>query len=182
MTPLSELAARLGQAFPDARLDVAEPAAPGGVGFLDISHGGNVLAVQWQEKRDFGVSSPEGHGYGEGSDEVYRTVDETAARIVDLLRSGKKTDPPLAVTLRELRAERKLPQTELAALLGVSQPAVSRLERRVSRMIVASLRAVVQAMGGTLVIQAHFPGGIVRQIAIDDESSCRADSEAVTSG
>src|SRR5437867_11678453 len=138
MTPLRELAARLKQALAGALLDVSEPAAPGGVGFLDVSSRGHVLAVEWQEKRHFGVSSPEGHGYGEKPDEVYRTVDEAAARIADLLHSGRKTEPPLEVTLRELRAERNLPQTELATRLGVSQPAVSRLERHVSRMIVDS--------------------------------------------
>jgi DNA-binding XRE family transcriptional regulator len=171
MTPLSELAARIQKSFPDARIDFSDPAAPGSVGFLDIACGDIVLVVQWHDKGHFGVSSPEGHGYGEKPDEVYRTVEETAARITDLLQSGRKTEPPLEVTLRELRAERNLPQTGLAARLGVSQPAVSRLERHVSRMIVASLRAVVQAMGGSLVIQAHFPDGVVRQIALDDERS-----------
>jgi hypothetical protein len=171
MTPLSELAARLRAAFPEARLDFSEPASPDGVGFLDITCGSTVLAVQWQQKWHFGVSSPEGHGYGEKPDETYRTVEEAAARITDLLRSGKKTEPPLEVTLRELRAERKLPQTALAAMLGVSQPAVSRFERNVSRMMVATLRTVVGAMGGRLVLQAHFPGGVVHQIAIDDDAA-----------
>jgi DNA-binding transcriptional regulator YiaG len=179
MTPLAELAGRLRTAFPAAQLDLSEPAAPGGVGFLDIVSAGNVLAVQWQEKWHFGVSSPEGHGYGEKPDEVYVTVDEAFARIEDLLKSGRKTQPPLEVTLRELRAERKLPQTKLAALLGVSQPAVSKLERRVSRLHVASLRAVVQAMGGDLVIQAHFPDGVVRQIALDDDSAAQREPEEV---
>src|SRR6266581_4248531 len=117
MTPLAELAARLRTTFPDAQLDLSEPAAPGAVGFLDIAHGGNVLAVQWQEKWHFGMSSPEGHGYGEKPAEVYGTVEEALTRITELLRCGKKTQPPLEVTLRELRAERNLPQTKLAALL-----------------------------------------------------------------
>jgi hypothetical protein len=180
MTPLSELAVRLRKTFPEAQLDFSEPATPGGVGFLDIAHGDNVLAVQWQEKWHFGVSSPEGHGYGEKPDEVHRTVDEAVGRITDLLRSGRKTEPPLEVTLRELRAEKKLPQTALAALLGVSQPAVSRLERNVSRMMVATLRTVVQAMGAKLVLQVHFPDGVVRQIAIDDEPATAPEHGVVT--
>jgi DNA-binding XRE family transcriptional regulator len=180
MTPLSELAARLRQTFPDARLAVSEPVAPDGVGFLDISHGDHALAVQWQEKWHFGVSSPEGHGYGEKPDEVFRTVDEAAARITDLLKSGRKTEPPIEVTLRELRAEKQLAQTALGALLGVSQPAVSRLERNVSRMMVATLRAVVQAMGGKLVLQAHFSDGVVRQIALDDNTPTSPDRDLVT--
>lgn len=180
MTPLSKLAARLQATFPDARIDFTEPAVPGGVGFLDISRNGHVLAVQWQEKWHFGVSSPEGHGYGEKPAEVYRTDDEAAARITDLLKSGRKTERPPEVTLRELRAEKKLPQKTLAALLGVSQPAVSRLERHVSRMHIASLKAVVQAMGGTLVCQACFPDGVVHQIAIDDEPGTPSEPEEVT--
>ncbi len=122
MSPLSELADRLRQKFPDAQLDVAEPGMPDWVGFLDIAYRGNVLAVQWQKDWHFGISSPEGHGYGEKADEVYATVDEAAARIIWLLLTGNRTVPPLEVTLRELRAEHKLPQTELAALLGISQP------------------------------------------------------------
>jgi DNA-binding XRE family transcriptional regulator len=169
MTPLSELAKRLRKSCPNAQLDFSEPTAPDGVGFLDISSAGNVLEVQWQEKWLFGLSSPGGQGYGEKPDEVYRTVEETEARIVELLNSGRRTAPPPEVTLRELRAEKNLAQTKLAELLGVSQPAVSRLERKVSRMMVTTLQSVVQAMGGKLVIEAHFPDGNVRQIAIDEE-------------
>ena len=94
MTLLAELAARLQTIFARAQIDLAEPAAPGGVGFLDIAYGGHVLAAQWQAKWHFGVSSPEEHGYGERPDEVYKTVEEALARIADLLGSGKKTKPP----------------------------------------------------------------------------------------
>ena len=70
----------------------------------------------------------------------------------------------------------------LAATLGVSQPAVSRLENNVSRMMVATLQAVVRAMGGTLVLQAHFPDGVVRQIALDDQPSARPDPVPISTG
>jgi DNA-binding XRE family transcriptional regulator len=168
MTPLSELETRLRQSFPDAQLVVSEPVAPDGVGFLDISRNGHVVAVQWQPKWHFGVSSPEEHGYGEKPDEVFRTAEEAAVRIVDLLNTRKKTEPPPEVTLRELRAEKQLAQATLGHLLGVSQPAVSKLERNVSRMMVATLRTVIEAMGGKLVLQAQFPDGTVRQIIFDD--------------
>jgi DNA-binding XRE family transcriptional regulator len=180
MTPLSELEARVQRAFPDARLTVSEPMAPDGVGFLDIHHGRNVLAVQWQERWHFGVSSPDGHGYGEKPDEVFDTVEAAAERIADLLTSGKKTEPPITVTLRELRAEKELAQATLASRLGVSQPAVSRLERNLNRMMVATLRAVVQAMGGKLVLQAHFPDGVVRQIALNDDIADARQAELAT--
>src|SRR5438046_3552441 len=114
MGPLRELADRLQRAFPCARLDVADPGAPGYVGFLDICYGDNVLAVEWHDGKHFGVSSPEGHGFGEKPDEVYWTVDEAEKRIAHLLHSGSKTEPPPEVTMRELRAERNLTQTMLA--------------------------------------------------------------------
>ncbi len=142
---------------------------PDWVGFLDIAYRGNVIDVQWHKEWNFGISSLEGHGYGMKPDEIYATVEEAAARISWLLYTGNRTQQPLEVTLREIRAEHNLPQTELAALLGISQPAVSRLERNVSRMMVTSLRAVIQAMGGELVLQARFRDGSVREIAIDDD-------------
>jgi DNA-binding XRE family transcriptional regulator len=180
MTPLANVAAKLRKVMPQAEVTVAEPAEPGGVGFLDVAHGGNVLAVQWQQDWHFGISSPEVHGYGEKPDETYRTADEAAARIVELLQSGGRTEPPLEVTLRKLRAELQLPQAALAALLGVSQPAVSRLERNISRMMVATLRSVVEAMGGELVLQARFPDGVVRDIVIDDSPAQPAEHDAAT--
>lgn len=169
MTPLSNLASRLQTAFPDARIEFSEPVASEGVGFLDIPHHANGLSVQWQQKWHFGVSSPEDHGYG-------GKPADAAARITDLLGSGRKTEPP-EITLRQRRAEKKVPQKALAALLGVSQPAVSKLERHVSRMHIASLRAAVQATGGTLVRQACFPDGVVRRIAIGDEPFTRSEPD-----
>ncbi len=109
MTPLANLAAQLRKALPQAQITVAEPAAPGGVGFLDVAHAGNVVAVQWRQSWHFGVSSPESHGYGEKPDETYRTADDAAARIVELLQSGGRTEPPLEVTLRKLRRDEAPP-------------------------------------------------------------------------
>ena len=169
MSSLHELATLLEEALPKARIDWAEPVIDGGFGFLDIAIDGNTLSVQWREKSHFGLSSPEGHGYGEASDEIYQTANDAANRIVALLRSGKKTEPPPQVSLRELRSERRITQMKLAEILRVTQPAVSQLERRVDRMNIATLKMVVQAMGGTLMVQALFPDGDIRQIAIDDE-------------
>ena len=168
MTPLNELANRLSVSLPTARIDYSEPATAGGVGFLDIVLNGNTISVLWQEMKHFGISSPEGHGFGEASDEVYQTVNATVSRITDLLTSGKKTRPPLHVQLRELRAERNITQKDLAALLGVSQPAISGFESRVDRMNISTLRTVIQAMGGNLILQARFPDGVIREIATEE--------------
>ena len=63
--------------------------------------------------------------------------------------------------LDELRAARQLTQEHLAALLGVKQASISKMERRTD-MYVQTLAKVVEAMGGQLEIRAVFPDGVVR--------------------
>jgi DNA-binding XRE family transcriptional regulator len=63
--------------------------------------------------------------------------------------------------LEQLRAARQLTQTNLAQVLGVNQSAVSKLEKRTD-MYLSTLRSYIEAMGGTLDIQAVFPEGSVR--------------------
>lgn len=59
-------------------------------------------------------------------------------------------------TLRELRKASTRSQVQLARTLGVRQAAISKMERRTD-MYVSSLRAFVEAMGGSLDIIATFP-------------------------
>jgi transcriptional regulator with XRE-family HTH domain len=61
------------------------------------------------------------------------------------------------LSLRALRAGRRLTQKNMAALLGVEQATVSRLERR-GDMMVSTLRKTIRAMGGELDLVARFPG------------------------
>lgn len=65
-----------------------------------------------------------------------------------------------AATLEELRAALGVSQEELARLLDVQQPAISKLERR-SDMRVSTLRELVEALGGELKLSAKFRGRIV---------------------
>ena len=65
------------------------------------------------------------------------------------------------IPLEQLRAARQLTQTNLAQVLGVSQSAVSKLEKRAD-MYLSTLRSYIKAMGGQLEIQAVFPEGSVR--------------------
>lgn len=71
-------------------------------------------------------------------------------------------DPTQAVammpsaTLRQLRKASYLSQSDLAARLGVSQPEVSRLERRLHEgkdMKLQNLKRYVEALGGKLVFR-----------------------------
>lgn len=64
------------------------------------------------------------------------------------------------MALDELREAREMTQEHLASLLGVKQPAIARIERRTD-MYLSTLRSIVRAMGGKLVIKAVFNEGSV---------------------
>ena len=60
--------------------------------------------------------------------------------------------------LVELRKSRGARQSDLAALLGISQPTLSNQEKRPDQKI-ATLAKYVEALGGELEIYATFPDG-----------------------
>ena len=62
------------------------------------------------------------------------------------------------MSLHELRRARALTQRDMAKLLKVNQPAVSKLEQR-DDVYVSSLRSYIEALGGKLKIVAEFPEG-----------------------
>lgn len=76
--------------------------------------------------------------------------------------ASDKTKVMLAeMPLNELRQARGLTQSTLASLLHVEQPSIAKMERRTD-MYLSTLRNLVQAMGGDLVVTAKFPDGEVR--------------------
>lgn len=76
-------------------------------------------------------------------------------------RIGMKTAEILEeMSMAELRQALDRTQSDLAKGLGVSQPAVARMERR-SDMHVSSLRRVIETLGGELEIRAKFRHGTV---------------------
>ncbi|MCC6579597.1 MAG: XRE family transcriptional regulator [Phycisphaeraceae bacterium] len=60
--------------------------------------------------------------------------------------------------LAELRQRLGTSQKEIARRLGIRQPTLSRLENQ-GDMQIASLRRIIEAMGGELEITARFPKG-----------------------
>lgn len=64
------------------------------------------------------------------------------------------------MALHELREALHVTQTSLAALLGVEQPAIAKLERRDDAHI-SKIRQVIEGLGGELRLVAHFPSGDV---------------------
>jgi transcriptional regulator with XRE-family HTH domain len=62
------------------------------------------------------------------------------------------------VALHAVRRAREMTQETLADALGITQPEVSKLERRAD-LYVSTLRRYIEAMGGQLEIIARFPDG-----------------------
>jgi transcriptional regulator with XRE-family HTH domain len=71
-------------------------------------------------------------------------------------------EPPIEPeTLRQIRKLRRRSQSDVAATLGTVQSEVSKLESRLD-LRVSTLTAYVQALGGSLEMNARFPGLLIR--------------------
>ena len=94
--------------------------------------------------------------------ELTRDFTPERRRRIDEMKDELLAEMPL----HELRRARELTQRDMAKLLKVNQPAVSKLEQRAD-VYVSSLRSYIEAVGGRLKIVAEFPEG---EIAITNFS------------
>ncbi len=120
-------------------------------------------------------------------DEVSRSGSRGKAKVNDMAKSfdelarrvmSAKARARVAHRTRELLAElllsevRKLAgksQGELARLLGIKQPSLSKLESQ-DDMQVSTLKKIIEALGGRVRILARFPKAEVRISQFDDDS------------
>ncbi|MFS2223378.1 helix-turn-helix domain-containing protein [Pantoea sp. B65] len=65
----------------------------------------------------------------------------------------------LEIRLRQLREELALSQTELAGMMGVSQPAIAAIEARGEEIKLSSLKKYIEALGGKLSLNVEMPTG-----------------------
>jgi DNA-binding XRE family transcriptional regulator len=172
MNPIEQLREELAGRFPGLPLELDAPAEAGGPWFLDVRRGAGLapVVVEWRPDRGFGVSTPDGEDYGAGPDEVYPDARAAADRVVRLVLSGGRSEPPGAVRLAELRRARGLSQAELAGRAGVKQANIARIEGR-DDLKVSTLARVVAALGARLVLRARFPDGVERELTLTPASS-----------
>lgn len=166
MRLIESLKFSLDKRFPDARISIDRPSKNSGVWFLDIMHADHPIVVQWQEGKEFGITSSAEHAYGERADEVYKDEEAAYGRIVSLLLSRTFTTPPV-VRLKELRRASGLSQAELAEVLNRQQGEISKIERR-KDVLVSTLTDYVRAVHGDLQIIVRLPDGTIRKVQLDD--------------
>ena len=65
----------------------------------------------------------------------------------------------LEVVLQMMREELQLSQKQVAEAMGISQPAVTKLEQRGNDLKLATLKRYVEAMGGKLSLDVELPTG-----------------------
>lgn len=167
MNQLERLREDLMKRFPELSIEIDEPAADGGSWFLDAKRGGDLppVVVEWRPDRGFGVSTPIGDDYGCGPDEVHPNARSAFDRVVRLVLSGGRTEPPSAVRLAELRQALGMSQEEVAKRAGVGQANISRIESR-GDLKVSTLARIVEALGGSLSIRARLPDGSERELEV----------------
>ncbi|MEM8325150.1 XRE family transcriptional regulator [Morganella morganii] len=65
----------------------------------------------------------------------------------------------LRIALSMLRDELNISQTELAAMMGIKQPSVARMEQPDNDPRLSTLKRYVQALGGELSLDVTLPTG-----------------------
>lgn len=81
-----------------------------------------------------------------------RTRDRARARTKELLAE---------LPVSELRLLAGKSQRELAAIIGIKQPSLAKLEKQ-SDMQISTLQKIIKALGGELDLVARFPKGAVK--------------------
>jgi len=168
MSPVDQLSHDLKQQFPDAGIEVRKTEDPNGFQFVNLVVGDFEVGVEWKPNLGFGISSfredaSPTDGVFEAPSEWYETERAAFHRVASLVFDQRSTKPRQA-KISEIRHERGISQDELSEQLNVKQATYSKLERR-EDVRVSSLRRVIEAMGGKLVIQAVFRDtGDVREI------------------
>jgi DNA-binding XRE family transcriptional regulator len=167
MNQVERLRDDLAKRFPDLSIEIDAPADDQSSWFLDVRRGGDAspVVVEWRPDRGFGVSTPGGDDYGPGPDELCPNMKAAFNRVVRLVLSGGRTEPPRAVRLAELRQVLGISQEELAERAGVGQANISRIENR-EDLKISALARIVEAMGASLSIRARFPDGIERELEV----------------
>ena len=166
MDQVERIITKIRRVIPKAEIHIDRSENPRGPVWVDITQGNQGVALEWRQGMALGLTSLPSENYGEAADEVYESVDDAIQRVKVLFDTNTRTAASTDALLVELRARRRISQEDLARLLGVSQPNVSKLERRTD-MSVQTLRSLIEAIGGRLEISARFGDETIRVSQFD---------------
>jgi len=161
-TAIEALAEGITRKYPDATVSIERPADPEKPWFLDARVGDKSMTVEWRPKEGFGISWRQDPSYGEGPDQVVVSYEDAVARTLEIV-AAMTEEVRGTESLRTLRRQLGLSQSQVASVLRIRQGAVSRLERR-DDMLVSSLRDYIKCFGGELALVARFPDGTEHNI------------------
>lgn len=150
------LAAQLLERLPGVEVKVTSPSGRGTVWWVDATLRGHNVVVEWSAPDGFGVSATDGNEFNTAASEVFSDADAAVSRLVEVLKTSKKVPARREMHLQRLREHREISQEALAELLHVTQATVSKTERR-GDVLLSTLRAFVEALGGDLHLVAKFP-------------------------
>ncbi|MFV2005088.1 MAG: helix-turn-helix domain-containing protein [Gammaproteobacteria bacterium] len=122
-----------------------------GSSWLDLRFENQFINIEWNPGKGFGLHLEDVDSYGSGPNEIYRNKDKLYKRIYMLFLERK-----LHLKLKELREIKGISQSELGELLGQKQASISKIETRENDVLIKTLCAMVEALGGTLEIKVHF--------------------------
>lgn len=122
-----------------------------GSSWLDLKYEDQLINIEWNPAKGFGLYLDEDDAYGVGPNEIYRSKEKLYKRIFMLF-----VDHKLHIKLKELREIKGISQTDLGKLLGQKQGSISKIESRDNDVMFKTLCTMVEALGGTLEIKAHF--------------------------
>jgi DNA-binding Xre family transcriptional regulator len=159
MSPVDQLCQQLKTQFPDAEIETRKADDPNGFQFLSLFIYDFEVGVEWKSDCGFGISSFRDdssltEGLFDSPNEWYSTEQAAFHRVASLVFDQRSTRPRQS-KISDIRHDRGMSQEVLSEQLSVKQATYSKLERR-KDVKVSSLRQVIEAMGGKLVIQAIF--------------------------
>lgn len=88
-------------------------------------------------------------------------VERTTTKRTRAAATARTKELIAELVMSELREMTGKSQTELATILGMKQPSLSKLEKQ-SDMQISTLKKIVIALGGELEVLAKFPQGAIK--------------------
>lgn|GEM_PF-952256 len=152
---IGEFLAALKRQEPRVRVKLERGGANADNWWIDVSNGSKRrVTVEWRPELAFGIFNPDTDvAYGEGPNEVFRSIGRAAKRVLYLLENNATFER--APWLKQLREVREVSQSELADRMHIEQGSISKLENR-RDLKVTTLVSAVRALGGRVKVMAYF--------------------------